>query len=94
MRLPATGMGKRTAHHLASGLAVRPCWGPMYGSEAVSEQCLTEQMMERLPADAALMADRNFAVFPVAWAAQEHNYGVLFRITEERAPHRMAAQPA
>lgn len=73
------------AHHLASGLAVRPCWGPMYGSEAVSEQGLTEQIMERLPADAALMADRNFAVFSVAWAAQEHNYGVLFRITEERA---------
>lgn len=73
------------AHHLASGLAVRPCWGPMYGSEAVSEQGLTEQILERLPADAALMADRNFAVFSVAWAAQEHNYGVLFRITEERA---------
>lgn len=73
------------AHHLASGLAVRPCWGPMYGSEAVSEQGLTEQIMERLPADAALMADRNFAVFSVAWAAQQHNYGVLFRITEERA---------
>ena len=73
------------AHHLASGLAVRPCWGPMYGSEAVSEQGLTEQILERLPADAALMADRNFAVFSVAWAAQEHNCGVLFRITEERA---------
>ena len=73
------------AHHLASGLAVRPCWGPMYGSQAVSEQGLTEQIMDRLPADAALMADRNFAVFSVAWAAQQRNHGVLFRITEERA---------
>ena len=73
------------AHHLASGLALRPCWGPMYGSEAVSEQGLTEQILERLPADAALMADRNFAVFSVAWAAQQRNHGVLFRITEERA---------
>lgn len=72
-------------HHLSSGLAVRPCWGPMYGSEAVSEQGLTEQMMERLPAGTALMADRNFAVFSVAWAAQQHDYGVLFRITGERA---------
>ena len=73
------------AHHLSSGLAVRPCWGPMYGTEAVSEQGLTAQIMERLPAGAALMADRNFAVFSVAWAAQQHDYCVLFRITEERA---------
>jgi hypothetical protein len=56
------------AHHLGSGLAVRPCWGPMYGDEAVSEQGLTEQILERLPTGAALMADRNFAVFSVAWA--------------------------
>jgi hypothetical protein len=73
------------AHHLSSGLAVRPCWGPMYGAEAVSEQGLTEQILERLPAGAALMADRNFAVFSVAWAAQQHENAVLFRITEERA---------
>jgi len=79
------------AHHLANGLAVRPCWGPMYGSQAVSEQGLTEQILERLPADAVLMADRNFAVFSVAWAAQQHHCGVLFRITEERA-RRIAGQ--
>ena len=73
------------AHHLGSGLAARPCWGPMHGTQAVSEQGLAEQMMDRLPAGAALMADRNFAVFSVAWAAQQHQHGVLFRITEERA---------
>jgi putative transposase len=73
------------AHHLASGLATRPCWGPMYGNQAVSEQGLTEPILGRLPAGSALMADRNFAVFSVAWAAQQHNYGVLFRITDERA---------
>jgi hypothetical protein len=79
------------AHHLGSGLAVRPCWGPMYGDQAVSEQGLTEQILERLPAGAALMADRNFAVFSVAWAAQQHNFGVLFRIAENRA-RRIAGQ--
>jgi putative transposase len=73
------------AHHLSSGLAVRPCWGPMHGDQAVSEQGLTEQILERLPAGSVLMADRNFAVFSVAWAGQQHNHGVLFRITEERA---------
>ena len=73
------------AHHLSSGLAVRACWGPMYGDEAVSEQGLTEQMLGRLPPGSALMADRNFAVFSVAWAAQQHHCGVLLRITEARA---------
>jgi hypothetical protein len=79
------------AHHLGSGLAARPCWGPMHGTEAVSEQGLVEQMMDHLPAGATLMADRNFAVFSVAWTAQQHQYGVLFRITEERA-RRIAGQ--
>jgi hypothetical protein len=37
------------------------------------------------------MADRNFAVFSVAWAAQQHHYGAVFRITEERA-RRIAGQ--
>ena len=76
------------AHHLSSGLAVRPCWGPMHGNEAVaavSEQGLTEQMLVRLPPDSVPMADRNFAVFSVAWAAQQDNKKVLFRITEVRA---------
>jgi hypothetical protein len=73
------------AHHLRSGLAVRPCWGPMYGPEAVSEQGLIEEILERLPLWAILMADRNFAVFSVVWAAQCRHYGVLLRITEERA---------
>ena len=92
----------------ASGLAVRPCRGPLYGSAAVSERGLTGQILERLPADAALMADRTFAVFPVVWSAQQHNFDVLVRVTAERAqdrrpllapgragtPYRMAAQPA
>jgi len=77
------------AHHLGSGLAARPCWGPMYGTQAVSEQGLLEQILQRLPAGAVLMADRNFAVFSVAWAAHQHQNGVLFRITEERA-HKIA----
>jgi hypothetical protein len=73
------------AHHLGSGLAARPVWGPMYGAQAVSEQGLAEQILERLPPGASLMADRNFAVFSVAWAAQQKGYRVLFRIMETRA---------
>jgi putative transposase len=73
------------AHHLSSGLATRPCWGPMYGNQAVSEQELSEPIMDRLPAGAALMEDRNFGVFSVAWAAQQKGFQVLFRLTEARA---------
>ena len=57
----------------------------MFGGEAVSEQGLAEQIMERLPAGAVLMDDRNFGVFSVAWAAQQKGYGVLSRMTEARA---------
>lgn len=73
------------AHHMTSGLSTRPCWGPLNGEQAVSEQRLTESILGRLPAGSAVMADRNFAVFSVAWAAQQHNYGMLLRITEARA---------
>jgi hypothetical protein len=77
------------AHHLSSGLATRPCWGPMYGAEAVSEQGLVEQILPRLPDGAVLLADCNFAVFSVVWAARHNQCGVLFRITEAR-PRRIA----
>ena len=73
------------AHHLSSGLAARPCWGPMYGDKAVSEQGLATQMMKRLPEESTVMSDRNFAVFSVAWEAQQDRKRVLFRMTEVRA---------
>jgi len=77
------------AHHLPSGLAARPCWGPMHGASAVSEQALVQQILERLPADGVLMGDINFGVFSVAWDAQESHHAVLFRVQEARA-RRMA----
>jgi hypothetical protein len=73
------------AHHLSSGLAARPCWGPMYGKKAVSEQALAKQIMERIPEDGVLMGDINFGVFSVAWDAQESHHGVLLRLQEGRA---------
>jgi hypothetical protein len=72
-------------HDVSNGLAQRPCWGPVCGPEAVSEQSLAVAAMERLPAGAVLMGDRNFGIFSVAWAAQERNHAVLLRLTDERA---------
>ena len=47
-----------------------PAWGPMYGSQAVSEQFLAEQVIGRLPEGSIIVYDRNFGVFSVNWYAQ------------------------
>lgn len=73
------------AHHLGSGLAARPCWGPMYGEQAVSEQALAKQILPRLPKDGVVMGDINFGVFSVAWDAQQSHHPVLLRVQEARA---------
>jgi hypothetical protein len=72
------------AAELTTGLAERPCWGPMYGPGAVSEQSLTEQLLERL-APSVLMADINFGVFSVAFAATQRGHDVLLRLQPHRA---------
>jgi len=72
-------------HDLGSGMAERPCWGPMFGDQAVSEQELLERAIERLPPGAVLMGDRNFGIFSVGYAAKQSHHPVLLRLTEVRA---------
>jgi hypothetical protein len=72
------------AHNLANGLALRPSWGAMYGAQAVSEQALAEDLMDRFPVGAVVVGDRNFGVFSIAHAATEKRLGVLLRLTEDR----------
>jgi len=72
-------------HELETGLAEEPHWGPMYGSQAVSEQQLAEKAMDHLPSDSLLVADRNFGVFSIAWGAHQRGHEVLVRLTGERA---------
>jgi len=73
------------AQELTTGLAERPCWGPLYGAQAVSEQALTEQLLDRLPAQSVLMGDINFGVFSVAFAATRRGHDVLLRLQPSRA---------
>ena len=73
------------AHDVVSGLAVRPCWGPMIGAGAVSEQGLAKEIMGRLPVGCGVMGDRNFGVFCMACHARRQNHPCLFRLTEARA---------
>ena len=72
-------------HEVQTGLAQRPCWGPMYGPRAVSEQALAEEAMKQLPPGAAVIADRNFGIFSIAWAARQQSHPVVVRLTAARA---------
>jgi hypothetical protein len=73
------------AQELTTALAERPCWGPVYGPKAVSEQALTEQILDRLPHHSVLMGDINFGVFSVVFAAIRRGHDILLRLQPNRA---------
>ena len=73
------------AHDVVSGLAAPPCWGPVDGPRAVSEQGLAKDVLSRLPAGCGVLGDRNFGVFSMAYHAAQQNHPSLFRLTEVRA---------
>jgi putative transposase len=73
------------AHDVVSGLATPPCWGPMGGPQAVSEQGLTKAILGRLPAGSAVMGDRNLGVFSMAYHATVGKHPCLYRLTKARA---------
>jgi hypothetical protein len=82
------------AHELASGLAVVPEFGPMYGPAAVAEVALARRLLARLPARSILLADRNFGIFAFAHAAGVAGHDVLLRLTQPRfAALRKQAKP-
>jgi len=72
-------------HDLELGLAQPPCWGPMHGPGAVSEQALSEKAMDSLPAQSVVMGDRNFGVLWVVYAARQRGLDVVLRLTDVRA---------
>jgi hypothetical protein len=75
------------AHDLYTGLALRPHWGPVNGSGAVSEQGLLDRAIEHLPSQATVVGDANFGVFSVAYASDQRNHPVVLRLTVARALH-------
>jgi hypothetical protein len=72
-------------HDVFSGLALRPSWGPMYGDEAVSEQGLAEEALDRLPAEAVVLGDGNFGIFAFAYKIQQSRRLMILRLTLARA---------
>lgn len=72
-------------HHVATGLALPPEYGAMYGAHATGEQKLGEKLMAALPPSAVLIADRNFGIFSVIWQAVQLRHDVVIRLTRLRA---------
>ena len=73
------------ASDLYTGLAMRAEWGPLNGSQAVSEQGLLERAIDRVPSGAVVLADSNFGVFSVAYTAVQRGHPVVLRLTTARA---------
>lgn len=72
------------AHELASGAALLPEVGAMYGAEAVSETALIHQHLAQLPTDSVVMADAGFGIFTVAHASRAAGHSFVFRMTKQR----------
>jgi len=72
------------AHEIESGCALLPEIGPKFGPEAQSEPQLAQALLPRLPANSIVIADRNFGIFSVAYAAKRAGHDALLRMTEPR----------
>lgn len=72
-------------HELFSGVALNPSYGAYRGENATSEQALFYRALDSLPERSLCIADRNFGIFAVAYAAQERGHEVLMRLTSSRA---------
>jgi hypothetical protein len=58
--------------------------GPMYGADARSELDMARELVPRLPAGSILLADANFGIFGVAWAAKQAGLGAVARLSGPR----------
>jgi len=51
------------AYDLITGVALRPEYGSMFGSEVESETELAGKMLKRLPKRSVVVGDRNFGTY-------------------------------
>jgi hypothetical protein len=72
-------------HHVRTGTAMAPVFGPMHGPERVSEQSLAQQLVDQLPPLSVLVGDRNFGIFSMLWHAHTQQHRVLTRLSADRA---------
>lgn len=72
------------AHELASGAALVPALGAMYGPQAVSETRLVRDCLAQLPPDGIVMADAGYGIFSVAWDVDQTQRSFVLRLTPQR----------
>lgn len=72
------------AHELASGAALKPQVGAMYGPQAVSETALVRGCFEQMPAESIALTDTGFGIFTVAFTAHECSQQFVLRLTQQR----------
>jgi hypothetical protein len=72
------------AHELSSGCGLIPQVGAMYGPNAVSETALVPALMAQMPPRSIVLADANFGIFSVAYAAHCQGHNFLLRMTAAR----------
>ena len=72
------------AHELASGAALIPEVGAMYGKNAVSETALIQKLLWQMPAGSVAMADSGYGIFSVAHGASSAGHNFLLRLTKQR----------
>ena len=70
---------------------MRAEWGPVHGSNNVSEQRLVDRCIWRLPDGSVVVGDSNFGVFSVAYAAFQSKHPVVLRLTPVRAQSLLGA---
>ena len=72
------------AHELASGAALTPQVGAMYGPNAVSETALIDGCLQEMPAGSLVIADSGYGIFAVAHAIANAGHAFLLRMTKTR----------
>jgi hypothetical protein len=67
-------------HELATGSALLPEIGAMYGGQAVSETELARQGIAKLPTNSIIMTDAGFGIFGVAYEAKRYGHDFFLRM--------------
>lgn len=72
------------AHELASGCALVPELGAMYGPHNTSEARQATAIGARIPRGSLILADAGFGIFSVAHAMVGQGHDILFRLSRSR----------
>ncbi len=73
------------ATNVENGVCLRPAYGALNGSEAVSELQLSEELLLRLPKSSIVIGDRYFGCFRFAALSVRNGHRIICRMKEDNA---------